>query len=82
MVVVWDDAESDPNWQAEPVEALRPTLVTSVGFLIRDDPKEDRILIADSFIDDHIHTIGNTNKIPRGMIKDVTFLNKIGTKKL
>lgn len=78
IVVIWDDAEGDTNWQASPQEPLKPTLVTSVGFLIRDDPKEDRILIADSYIDDSVHTIGGTNKIPRGMIKLITYLNKNG----
>ena len=81
VVVTWDDAESDPLWQSEPVEALPPCFVTSVGFLIRDDPKEDRILIADSYIDDKVHTIGNTNKIPRGMIKNIQILVPRGFKK-
>lgn len=82
VMVTWDDAESDPSWQAEPVEALKPTIVTSVGFLIRDVAGEDRILIADSYIDDQVHTIGNTNKIPRGMIKEFSWLTKNGWKKI
>lgn len=67
-VVVWDDAESEVTWQEEPLQPLEPSLCTSIGFLIRDEP--DRILIADSYFPG-TRTISNTIKIPRGMIKEM-----------
>lgn len=81
VVVVWDDALSDPNWFDEPVEALKPTIVTTVGYLIRDIAGEDRILVADSYIDDAHNTISNSVVIPRGMIQSTTYLIKDGWKK-
>lgn len=82
VVVTWDDAESDPTWFNEPTEDLKPTIATTVGFLIRDNPHEDRILVADSYIDDAQNTISNSVKIPRGMIKEIRFLIKNGYKKV
>lgn len=67
-VVVWEDAESDVDWNDEPVKLLEPTICTSIGMLVRDEP--DRILIADSFIKGvgGADNVSNTIKIPRGMI--------------
>jgi hypothetical protein len=72
--IIWDDAESDAAWQDEPTAPLGPTLMLSIGFLIRDEP--DYILMADTYeLGPNTKMIGNTNKIPRGMIKEIQFLN-------
>jgi len=81
VVVIWDDAMSEASWQDEPKEDLEPTIATTIGFLIRDNPHEDRILVADSYIDDKQHTISGTTTIPRGMIQKVVILIKDGYKR-
>ena len=82
VVVTWDDAESDPSWFNEPTEDLKPTIATTIGFLIRDNAHEDRMLVADSYIDDAHNTISNSVKIPKGMIKEIRYLIKNGYRKV
>lgn len=72
VLVRWDDAEADNSWQDEPTSALEATIATTLGFLIRDEA--NWILVADSYFEKGT-TIGNTTKIPRGMIQELTFLN-------
>lgn len=82
VVVVWDDACSDATWTEEPKEDLKPTIATTLGFLIRDNAHEDRIMVADSYIDDAHHTISGTTVIPKGMIQEIIILAKDGYKKV
>ena len=70
--VLWDDAESKVTWQEVPNVPLKPTLATTIGFLIKDEP--EHILVADTYaIDSDTGSIeiSNTTKIPRGMIKEI-----------
>lgn len=67
--VIWDDAESDYGWEELPEDELKPKLVTTVAFLIKES--EHHILLASSYDD---HMTNNRMQIPRGMIKDFKVL--------
>lgn len=71
VTILWDDAESTCNWMEEPMQPLKPTLAMTIGFMVRDEP--EHVLVADSYFIEG-RTIGNTNKIPRGMIKELKYL--------
>ena len=71
--VIWNDAESDSSWSEVPTEKLKPTLALTIGFLVAED--EEHVLIADAYFLTSSKTIGNTTKIPRGMIKEMNRLN-------
>ena len=70
VYLTWDDAESDILWRDEPTEELQPCICTTIGFLIRNG---DYILVGDSYFigTDGKMTIGNTVKIPKGMIREM-----------
>lgn len=72
--VRWDDAESMSHWQEAPTKVDKSTLMMTLGFLIVDQP--DYLLVADSYeISDDSKLIGGTTKIPRGMVREMYFLN-------
>ena len=66
--ILWDDAEGESGWSEEPIAPLTPTLATTIGFLIRDEP--NYVLVADSYFSGS-RVIGGTNKIPRKMIVEM-----------
>ena len=69
-LIKWDDAESELTWRDEPTEELQPCICTTIGFLIRNG---DYILVGDSYFigTDGKMTIGNTVKIPKGMVREM-----------
>ena len=66
-VIWWDDAVSDSSWHDATQLKLKPTVATTVGFLVHKD--DDYIIVADSYFDED-DTISNYTKIPMKMVKD------------
>ena len=60
--IIWDDASTDNGWEPVP-EDLNAELVTTVGFLVRENATH--LLIANSY--DPNHTNGRI-QIPIGMV--------------
>lgn len=75
VVIIWDDAETAGGWEEIP-EEIKPAIATSMGFLIKES--DDHVLIASSYDERHVN---GRLQIPRGMIKQITYLVKNERKK-
>ena len=70
--VWWDDASALRHGWLEITEELKPQMVLSVGFLIKET--EHYIMIAQDT--DHQGMHNGRSQIPRGMVKNIKVLRK------
>ena len=75
--VWWDDAAGLRHGWMDRTEPLKPQMVISVGFLIREGV--DHIIIASDTDEEGAHN-GRT-QIPRGMVKKMRLIRKKDAKK-
>ena len=73
LVEIWwlDTTAMDNGWKSK-VEQVDPVLVTSVGFLVAEDP--EHYIIAMDVAPDKEHN--QRSQIPRGMVKYFKILRK------
>ncbi len=69
--IQWYDAESSHGWEEDTALTTDNPLVTTVGFLIKDDEKS--VIVASTIDPTNRHTNARL-KIPKGMIESVVNL--------
>ena len=71
--VLWDDATEIKGWKEEhEEEELKPCMILSVGFLVKQT--KSHVVIAQDLSDDHMRN--GRSQIPRGMVKRLKVIKK------
>ena len=71
--VWWDDASALRHGWLEVSEELKPQMVLTVGFLIKET--DDYIMIAQDVDPQGMHN--GRSQIPRGMVRNIKILRKV-----
>ena len=71
VVVQWQDAHSDSSWEVLADLVVKPTEVTSAGFLARAD--DEAILLTLGYSDD---SVLDRLRIPKGMVRSITVIRQ------